>query len=225
MNITFIVAYNTQIELTKKFLDAMQKSIEATPDFNYDFILVHGYVDDEEDITHPVVTKFIRVKNEGYCKTINAGLMQVNPDCDYVFLLGNDSFPRNDVWIRDLLSIAQETGAQIIAPSDQTPVANRTHLILSEAKPLYYMRMFPSIVWVMKTSLLHEVGLLDEQFYGAGYYSDDDYCKRVIDKYGKKSIVLASHIILDHLVSQEGKTLNVTHQMSDLYQVYKTKWG
>jgi len=223
MKVTIVVAYNKQVEMTKKFLDTMEKTLLGTV-HTISLVLVHGYVADEEDIVHPAVTKFVRVKNIGYCNTINAGLKEVDADTDYVFLTGNDSFPREAGWLDKLVTDAEITKSAIVAPADHLPMSSRFQLIDKTKDRYAYCHMWPSIAWLIPKKVLDEIGLMDERFYGAGYYADDDYCRRVIDKYGPDSIIVVTDIILDHLTSKEGVALGITGQMGDLHIIYQEKW-
>jgi GT2 family glycosyltransferase len=222
--VTIVAAYNTQVELTKRFLDKMQETLKDTK-LEVSFVLVHGYVGEEEDIRHPVVTHFIRIKNVGYCSTINAGLAAVSADSDFVFLVGNDSFPRETGWLDSLVEHAIKTGAKIVCPADHLPVDDRRHLITHQDDMYVTANMWPSIAWLIPMEVLQEIGPMDETLYGAGYYSDDDYCLRVKIRYGENQIIVVKNIILDHLTSQEGQKLGITSQMGDLHNIYRRKWN
>jgi len=209
--------------MTKKFLDKMQETTQGSQHI-ITCTLVHGYVEDEEDIVHPFVTNFVRVKNEGYCKTINAGLKTVESDVDYIFLTGNDSFPRESGWLDKLVEDACVSGTAIIAPADHLPISARFQLVDSVKGRYAYCHMWPSIAWLIPKDVFDEIGYMDERFYGAGYYADDDYCRRVLDKYGPTSIIVVIDVILDHLTSKEGAALGIMGQMSELHTIFEEKW-
>ncbi len=224
-SIAVVVAYNTQVEMTKQFLDNL---IKCDSDMNImmDVILVQGWVNtsDEESIKHPLVSKYIKLKNKGFCKTLNAGLRAVTKDYHYIFMVGNDSFPRDNKWLPKLIQAHKETGAALINPADQTGLQARRHLIKKEDDKFAYCNMYPSVAWFIPMETFKKIGYLDEQFTGAGYFADDDYCRRIVNEYGENSIVVVKDVILDHLVSQEGKALNVTNQMMPLRKIYQEKW-
>jgi GT2 family glycosyltransferase len=226
MKIEIVVAYNTQVDMTKEFLDKMQESLRVT-EHTVGCILVHGYVDNEEDIEHHFITKFIKLKNDGFCKTLNAGLMQVSDDTDYIFMVGNDSFPLEQGWLDKLVKAhAQFYADGIISPLATNPPEKAfKHLFVGESTPEYhYANFFPSIAWLFSKKLLDEVGYLDERFTGAGYYADNDYCKRVQEKYNDWGVIVVRGVVLEHRLSQEGKALKVTNQMAHNQKQFNEKW-
>jgi len=220
-NVTIVVAYNTQVEMTKKFLDTIAK-YDKDMNIMIDLVLVHGYVGDEEDITHPLITKFVKLKNEGFCKTLNAGLKAIDWPTDYIFMVGNDSFPRDSEWLPKLIKAHKDTGAALICPCDQKSMETRSYH--KETGSYRWGYMYPSIAYLIPIDTFKTIGYLDERFTGAGYYADDDYCRRIRGEYGDDSLVLHTGVVLDHLISQEGKSLNVTNQMGQLGRVFREKW-
>ena len=229
MKVSLIVAYNTQVDLTKRFLDSILQDTLIN-ETEVEVILCHAYLTAAhhtyraELSEHTVVTKYLEFKNIGFCNTMNEGLKQVSADSEYVIIIGNDSFSRGDKWIDTLIAEHKESGAVIMCPRDQNPMSARAHLIAAEDSKFYYCTMFPSIVWLIAKKDMDKIGMFDERFFGAGYYADDDYCRRVTDLFGPFKTVVSKQVILDHLCSQEGKSLNVTHQMGELCQIFKHKW-
>lgn len=213
MKIEIVVAYNTQVDMTKEFLDVMYKTTRYSK-HQIGCILVHGYVEDEEDINHKFVTKFIKVKNEGFCKTLNAGLREVSEDTDYIFFVGNDSFPRERGWLDTLVQIAQQEEVPIVCPADQVSCKSPPRPPKLSRGSLLIYDFYPSIAWLMKRELLDKVGYLDERLTGAGYYADNDYCRRVCLHYGSNCIILTKDVVLDHKLSVEGKSMKITNQMN-----------
>lgn len=221
MKTAIVAAYNTQIDMTKEFLNRMQETVDKSSVY---FILVHGYVGDEPDITHPIIDKFIRIKNIGFCNTINEGLKAVPDDCDYIFVVGNDSFPVELGWLDKLIKIQQDTSLPLICPADQwstrSPRGTETTI---NGHTVYLNSFYPSIAYLLPMNTFKKIGLFDERFYGAGYYADNDYCDRILAEYGPYTIGLVRDVVLTHRLSQEGQSLNVTRQMGELQVVYLNK--
>jgi len=224
MKVSIVVAYNTQYELTLEFLDKMQ---ETTKDekFKVECVLVHGWVKGEEShVEHPFVTRYVSLENIGFCKTLNAGLTAVPPDSDYIFFVGNDSFPRENGWLGKLVKTAEKTKSTIICPRDQLPITARNHLYIDSNEDHCFCNMYPSVAWLIPYKVFDEIGFLEEKLTGAGYYADDDYCRRIRNEYGDGTIVLDKNVTLDHRTSSEGKALGVTGHMAICQQIYNKKW-
>lgn len=223
-NVEIVVAYNTQVAMTKEFLSAMKKTTRSKK-LNVTCTLVHGYVGDEEDIKHPFVTQFIKVKNNGFCETINAGLNVVSKDVDYVFCVGNDSFPLENGWLNKLIEAHEETEGAIICPLATAPTEKQMSSHFKVTNEKYHRGDFmPSIAYLIPRRTLDEVGVFDESFTGAGYYADNDYCKRVCNKLGSHSIVTVRGVTLEHRLSVEGKALGTTNHMSMNRKQFEEKW-
>lgn len=212
-----VIPYNTQDSMTLECLQRLQDTIKGDDVF---VILVHGYVDDRETIFHPFVDKVVKIKNESYCKTINAGLKEIPEDCDRVFIMGNDSFPQSDNWLPELEKLYMKYELVLLSP-DYTQGGKRC--ITGENEDLWYHSMLPSIHYYMHKDVLDKVGLMDERFVGACYYSDDDYCMR-INQLFTNGIARAKNVVFDHRMSAEGKALGVTGQMLVNEQIFKEKW-
>lgn len=221
MKVTIVVAYNKEIQLTKDFLDKMQ---ETTKDCGIDVecVLVHGFVGHEEDIVHPFITKFTRIKNIGFCNTLNAGLKRVSIFTDYVFFVGNDSFPRAKGWLNVLVDIAETTKCPIVCPIDQRGIHKEQ--VKKDTPSVGFGNFYPTVAWLIRKDALDKVGLLDEDFTGAGYYSDNDWARRFCNEYGELCIAIAKDVTLDHLCSQEGKALGITNQLGIGSKTFDKKW-
>lgn len=220
--VSIVCAYNTQIDMTKEFLDNLVETTKYE-DIDIECILVHGVVGDEENIAHKFVTNYQIIKNKGFCNTLNHGLKQVAKNSDYVFMVGNDSFPSDEDWLTRLVKAAEETKAKLINPADQNTRRVRPTMYKEEGK-YAYCNFFPSVAWFFPKEVLDEIGLLDERFTGAGYYADNDWCKRITNTYGENQIVVVKDLVMEHRCSQEGKALGITNQMGQLHEVYKAKW-
>lgn len=225
MKVTIVAAYNTQLEMTKEFLDKMQWSVEDE-DLNIHTILVHGYIGDEQDIVHPFVKHHIRTKNVSFCKTLNVGLLAVPKDTDYIFFVGNDSFPVEKGWLTKLINLAKETDGKIICPANDRPGMKAYNQFYLEDKGHYWKcNFFPSVAWLIPMKVFEDIALLDEDYVASCMYADNDYCKRVEQQYGEKQIIVSKHILLEHRVSVEGRVLhNQSRDMDVNGRIFRTKW-
>ena len=223
--ISIVCAYNTQVAMTKEFLDTMMRTTKEDK-LTIECVLVHGWINIEDviknKINHPFITKLITIKNIGFCNTLNFGLKAVSKDTDYVFFVGNDSFPKDNGWLTILVNDLKEyPDLVLVNPIDQT-----THITRPQyTKGRVLCNFYPSIAWLFKRELLDTVGLLDEDFYGSGYYADNDYCQRITNYYGENKILVNPKVVLEHRISVEGKSMNITNQMSELKGVYDKKWN
>jgi GT2 family glycosyltransferase len=225
--VTVVAAYNNQVEMTRDFLDTMQKHAPLL--WNVHMILVNG--GGPENIEHPFVDQRIDLEtNEGFCKVLNAGLRAVPTDTDYVFFVGNDSFPVDDEWLPNLVKLQKHTEAWMVCPANDNPgmeAYKHLYKIHSSAAglpvPYWEVDFFPSIAWLMPYDKFLQVGLLDERYIRTGMYADDDYCRRIKELGGK--IVVSKHILLKHLLSAEGKALGTqSEDMRINYRLFKEKW-
>lgn len=219
MKCVIVCAYNRQKETTERFLDNIKKWENYT---DIELILVNG--GDFFRIEHKNIDKRIDIKDTGFSKVINAGLSAV-PECDYVFIVGNDSFPNCDRWLDDLITLQIMTNAGIVCPStDRPPMSAYQHLLKSDNITHWEVDMFPSIAYLIPYKAFKAIGLWDEGYIRTGMYGDDDYCRRA--KNLGMTIVVSKEVLLNHLLSQEVKevgTVNEDMQINSAY--YQKKWG
>lgn len=226
MKVSIVAAYNTQIDMTNEFLDRMEWSVEDEL-IDIEMILVHGYVAEEPDIKHDFIDKFIRVKNETFCKTLNKGLEAVSEDSDYIFFVGNDSFPVEKGWLSKLIKLHIETDAKIVCPANDKPgMAAYKHLYKGESDVAWVCDFFPSVAWLIPSEVFKEIGLLDERYVASCMYVDNDYCMHIQKKYGPLQIIVSKDILLEHRVSVEGKILhNNARDMQVNCKIFQEKWS
>lgn len=208
--ISIVSAYYNKEEMTKEFLDNLQK---VTP--KVEMILVNA---NSKPIEHSFITKRIDLDhNESFANSMNAGLSKAKGN--YVVLIGNDVFPEMG-WLDDLINLAKRTGAYITAPlNNQTNMVNYP----SDSTEEYFTTlMFPAVCWVISRECLDKIGAFDEQFK-PGCYEDNDYCKRVELAGGK--IVVDKKTVVKHLVSGTISQFNVSKMMQDNYKRFMNKWS
>lgn len=225
MKVTIVCAYNTQVEMTKKFLDTMNTT---TKPFRYKgnkvyMILVNGGCSTK--IEHPFIDERIDLdENKGFAETVNKGLSKVQSDSDYIFYVGNDSFPTTTTWLEDLIKLQQETGAGIVCPANDRPgMGAYSHLYYEDCGEYWKVNMFPSIAYLITKKCFDDVGLWDPLFAGAGMYGDDDYCRRT--RNANYEIVVSKNILLNHLLSQEIKNMDVGLNMQVNGERFRKKWS
>jgi GT2 family glycosyltransferase len=224
MKVTIVCAYNTQVEMTKKFLDTM--NITTKPFRHHGnqvyMILVNGGCSTK--IEHPFINERIDLdENNGFAITVNSGLNRVPSDSNYIFYVGNDSFALTTTWLEELIELQKKTGAGIVCPANDRPgMEAYRHKYTSEQGDYWTVEMFPSIAYLITKECFDTVGLWDPLFGGAGMYGDDDYCMRT--RNAGYSIVVSKNIMLQHLLSQEIKTMNVGENMQVNGQKFREKW-
>jgi len=227
MKVSIVCAYNNQVEMTLKFLDKMQETTKSFLDeeSSIEMILVNG--GNPVDIQHPFITKLIHLdKNIGFSVTVNEGLKAVSRDSDYIFYVGNDSFPTYDGWLDDLIELQNKTNAGIVCPATTRPPMNEMikRCMKVDYSDYFEVQFFPSIAYLITKECFDSVGYWDEAFINSGMYGDNDYCIRVCIKGFK--IVVSKNILLNHLLSQEvNKLFDVKKDMLYNEAVLKKKWG
>ena len=221
MKTAIVIPYNKEEEITLQVLDRLK---ETTIGDDVYCIVVHGFVEPCPPIKHKFINKLVSIKNESYCKTINAGLREIPKDCTHVLMMGNDSFPDKEGWVCRLVELINKHNLVVISP-DYT--AGGKGRLISENEELWFHSMMPSISYFMTTESLKEIGLMDERFVGACYYSDDDYSRRVHQLYGVNKMARVKGMLWEHRCSVEGKALGVanSNQMAINYKIYNEKWG
>jgi len=215
MKTAIIIPYNTAEKITLECIEALERT---TKDNDTYCIVINGYVKEPNPIEHPFIDKLITVKNESYCKTINAGFREIPEDCKRVFFMGNDSIALDEGWLTELERIHDKHELAVTSP-DYTK-GGKDHIV-GENDDVWYHTMLPSIHYYMTMEDFNKVGLMDERFTGACYYSDDDYCQRVEKLFGTMKIGRCKNIIFEHKCSVEGVALGITHHMSINYKTYK----
>lgn len=203
MKTLIVAAYNNKVDMTLEFLDTMYRFKGWG---NVELVLVNGGCSTK--IEHPFITKRIDLDtNIGFCNTLNAGLQYaIDSDADYIFFVGNDSFPIYSEWLGDLIDLHERTGAMMTCPANDNPgMHNYNHLYQESFEDYWTADFFPSIAWLMKREDVKKIGLLDEQYVRTGMYADNDYCIRVRNAGGR--IIVSKKILLRHLLSGEGRLL------------------
>lgn len=223
VKVSIVAAYNSKIELTIQFLDTMFNLTTLDNDMYREFILVNG--GSTTKIKHPIITKRIDLPfNKGFCNTLNYGLREVSPDTDYVFFVGNDSFPTDESWLMELIDLQKRTGAWMVCPANDNPgMQAYNHLYRKDCGEYWEVDMFPSIAWLMPYDKFKIVGLLDEGYVRTGMYADDDYCARI--RLNNGLIAVSKDILLKHLLSAEGRLLGT--QDVDMVvngEYFRNKW-
>jgi glycosyltransferase involved in cell wall biosynthesis len=229
--VAIVSAYNNKIEMTRVFLDTMRQfwpkpaaDGDGSDEIQPWMILVNG--GGPEAIEHPFISHRIDLaENRGFCPTLNAGLAAVPADADYVFFVGNDSFPVDSDWLPRLIRLLEKSGAWMACPANDRP-GMKAYRKLWKVKHRHYYEVdfFPSIAWLMRRERVQQIGLLDEGYIRTGMYADNDYCQRIRKAGGK--IAVARWIMLRHLCSAEGKVLGT--QPADMEVncgYYESKWG
>ena len=223
MKVVILSAYNTQIGLTKEFLDSILKFKNTGVDT--ELVLVNGGSD--VLIEHDVVTHRIDIKEKGFAKVFNAGLQFIvdTLSFDYILMLGNDSFPLGDEWLGKLIELQLKTGAFVTCPSTtRPPMSNYSHLLQNDCGSYWSVDMFPSIVYLLSKECVEQIGFWDECFVRTGMYGDDDYCTRV--RNSGHSIVVSKEIVMEHRLSQEsGVTGTLDRDMVVNGEYFRKKWG
>lgn len=225
IKVSIVVAYNTQVEMTKKFLDCMDKTTENFRKIHtIELILVNGGCINK--IEHPLITTRIDLEtNVGFSVTVNEGLKLVSKDSDYIFYVGNDSFPTSNTWLEELILLQIRTGAGIVCPANDRPGMNAyKHLYQEDCEDYWKVEFFPSIAYLITNKCFNKVGLWDKIFINSGMYGDNDYCARA--RAVGETIVVSKTILLNHLLSQECKKLfNIESDMIENHKRYIDKWS
>lgn len=210
MRISVVSAYYNKEDMTRDFLDNLQKVTS-----NVEMILTNA---GSQPIEHPFITKRVDLDhNESFSNSMNAALKEATGD--YVCLLGNDVFP-SEKWLERLVSLANQTGAFITAPvNDKTPL----HMMQGKQFDTYFETdFFPAICWVFSRECLDRVGLFDERFIG-GCYEDNDYARRVKNAGGKTVVDKTTSV--SHLLSQTIAQFDIGKLMQENYDRYHQKWS
>ena len=207
IKVTIVCAYNTQVDMTRQFLDVMQSTTKNFVSQHNEIymILVNGGCSTK--IEHSFINERMDLDaNNGFAPTVNAGLSRVPSDSDYIFYVGNDSFPITNDWLEQLIRLQGMTDAGIVCPANDRPgMEALRHKFTAEFDEYWTVDMFPSIAYLITKECFDTVGLWDPLFARSGMYGDDDYCHRVRDN--NFEIVVSKNILLRHLLSQEIQVL------------------
>jgi GT2 family glycosyltransferase len=195
------------------------------PCYEYEVIVVNG--GNSVNIEHEVITKLITLPtNDGFTKTLNAGLRAVSDDADYVLFTSNDCFPITIPFFGNLVPTLDKGNVGVVSPvPDRPSIEQYKHLTLKEDNQYYYCNFFPTITWLFKKELLTRVGYLDEDYPGTGMYADNDWSQRVVNEYGELSILVVKDVHLHHKLSSESGQFNITMDMERGNSIFRKKWG
>jgi len=137
-----------------------------------------------EPVKNDKITKLISLKeNKSFSNSFNKGIMSANGD--YIVIINIDCLPTPKNWLWQMIRLMIGTGASIISPTYTYPSPELyKHVVIKEEDDYYKVSFYPAICWLIKKSVIEEIGLFDERF-SYGCYEDNDYCKRVINNGGK----------------------------------------
>lgn len=157
----------------------------------------------------------------GYPAAVNRGIERARGDL--LLLLNNDAWPTQPGYDEQLANVLRY-GFAIAAPvtnfvNNLQQMARGLHELswnVSEASRLMFVAV------MMRTSLVEEIGYLDEA-YGLGNYEDEDYCFRVRQAGGK----LAIHhgVFFYHLGHQTLQDYGQMELLRRNRQIFLDKWG
>jgi len=216
--ISIVSAYQSQVEMTKHFLDCLQSNTSDALDV--EMILINAGSKDK--IEHPFITKRIDLdKNISFAHSMNTGIGEAIGD--YIVVIGNDGFPQSKSWLTTLLSYQVKYDADIVCPEPtRPPLSNYKHKIIKAEPTHLYVSMFPAICYFMPRSTIEKIGGFDERFIPT-FYEDDDYCRRVLNAGGK--IIVVKGCMLEHKVSAENNAnFNCAEIMRINGERFKEKW-
>lgn len=211
-----VSAYYKNEDLTERFLNNLIDKLPRSAEL----ILVNA---GSTPITHPAISLRIDLAaNVSFSNSMNAGINAAKGE--YVVVIGNDVFPRDPLWLVNLLGIQRETGAWIVAPNNDNPgyqvYADR--FLIEDYKTYAYLRMYPAICWLLPRSTIDAIGLFDEQFI-PGCYEDNDYVERVHRAGGR--LAVAKEVMVGHELSQTLKLLGLNEAMRVNYDRFIRKWA
>jgi len=211
-----IIPYNTHEEIT---IECVEKIRSTTRRGDVHLILAHAFVDDRETMLLDVDST-VRFPNVSYCETINNAFTAVPMDCEFLFIMGNDSFPLTPKWLPVLKRLLREKELKVLSPDYTRGGKGR---IIKEDDELWYHDMLPSIHYFMRTETFEELGLFNKSFVGACYYSDDYFCDLVNKKFGSGKIARCKNVLFEHRLSIEGGVLyDIGSQMNINQQIYNS---
>lgn len=220
MRVSIVSAYYGNLDMTKEFIDNI---LSKTADEEVIIVSAGNDREVELDYETPDRLKFIKLgENISFSNSMNAGIKEATGD--YIIVIGNDGFPKDNDWIDKLITAQQETGAWIVCPTPDRPnVTSYNRHLIGELNGYPEYRMFPAICWLIPRICIEKVGYFDEIFIG-GCYEDDDYCRKV--KNEGKSIIRHPDVHLHHKLSQTfGKLPDHGKIMQANYKRYINKWS
>jgi len=160
-------------------------------------------------------------ENTGFARGVNSGIKEaLSLSPDYILLLNNDTWVKNDI-LKPLLNFAEiNTDAGIIAPViafqkssellfdfggkvnwtfGRTTHTNKTKITSLKTRRVEYAS---GCCMLLKKQVINKVGMFDERFFL--YYEDVDYCLRA-KKLGFYTFVVPSSVVFHHLSHSVGK--------------------
>ena len=191
-----ILCYNSLQDTTKPCLESILRHTEAGV---YEVILVDNASTDgtvdylcDFDARYAHVTLCLNATNKGFAGGNNEGLRVANGE--YIILLNNDTLVMPG-WLDQLLRLLRENCEIGLVGPVSNSVGNEQRVLLEGLNETNYVDLAHTYtegqkgIWfqteklgffcvAMRSTLLKEIGLLDEQF-GLGMFEDDDYCLRV----------------------------------------------
>lgn len=188
------------------------------------YIIDNASTDNSVELMEKAVRKaeleYDLIKNEsnlGVAAANNQGIVaSINDNCEYIVLLNNDIEFEADTF-RNLLSIAHETGADMLAPkvsihgTDYIWFAGGGFSFLKGINVHWHYRnqllrkglrrmeisYAPTCFLFCKRSVFDQIGLMDERYFV--YYDDTDFMFR--SQKAKLSLLYEPSVLISHKVS------------------------
>jgi hypothetical protein len=118
----------------------------------------------------------------GFARAMNEGIKATNNE--YVLLINNDTGIAHDNFLGNLIeTINSEDKIGIVSPSTNficTEQAKCPDLQSRDFKIIDFNGHIAAVCWVLKRSVIEEIGLFDEN-YKIGAFEDGDYCTRILN--------------------------------------------
>jgi GT2 family glycosyltransferase len=210
--VIIIVSYQSP-QLIRQCLESIWRQTDYP---NYEVIVVDnasdaettGYLRDAAG-REPRLKVIFNDRNLGFARANNAGI-EAAGDCDYLVLLNNDTVVTRG-WLSTLIRHLQDPAVGMVGPVTNS-CGNEAKIDVPygdisgmEAFAAEYTRSHPGALFdidvlamycvAFRSSLIAEIGGLDEQF-GVGMFEDDDFSLR-IQRSGRR-VVCSEEVFIHH---------------------------
>lgn len=173
--VSIIIPCYHNFKITKDAIESIYKNTGGV-DFRI-IAIIDGY---DRDLIEYIKTKDIETiyhkHSLGFIKSVNAGLLKVREDTDYILLLNNDILIEDKKWLNKLIrSFDSETAA--VAPVSDF-VMGLQKITYKDFPKLHYSKFLIGFCMLIRKDVMDVVGKLDERF-GIGGQDDLDLSIRL----------------------------------------------
>ena len=221
MKVSIIMPCYHNFKLTKDAVDSIQAH---TKGIDYKIIMiVDGY--DKEYFKwlpyHKEIDVIYHKYSQGFVNSVNAGLLKVDKDSDYILLLNNDIVIEDDMWLKKMVDTFDKNTGGVGCISDWIMGIQKD--VFTGLPDIHYAHFLIGFCMLIRKDVFDIIGRMDTRF-GMGGNDDLDLSIRI--RLCGYDLKVNRNVFVHHIGSQSlSKACNVTDLETKTRVWLNNKWG